>query len=189
MARRKWTAESLNEEILKIQKAGWIPITEQERIQQSFATLVIPSNLKRGGQIRTFEEVNAFIRKKQGENAITLTQEEYTKEINKLANTVKYNTLRGLKTHNREVAIKQLEEYRDEFENTPFGDIDFNNYSADELKEVFNWAHNTITDNKWNSLKFYDLIYDYFVFKEAGWDDPKSMAIQESDLTKEDLPF
>ena len=84
MSKVYWDYKKLNQEMEKIDQAGYQMPTRLYRVQEGRTDVVIQNDLKGAGLIRSYDEAKQFMERKFGDNFQGYTREEYNQQIKSL---------------------------------------------------------------------------------------------------------
>lgn len=154
-SRKILTAQEINELNDKIVSKGFTPITQYQYIQQSFSRIVKPMGMVDGGNIRTLEETNEFLKRKYKEDAILVSQEEYDKMIEQLNDRlIGYKSMKDVLRSNRNRLISVIEDAQTYTMDDR--DIDLSKIKTERLLQLVNEAHRMARGDSSGSSSFYE---------------------------------
>ena len=84
MSKKYWDAKRLNEELRKIDMAGYQLPTKLYRVQSGLTRIVISNELKNAGYIRTYEESVEYQRRYYGAKFEGYSEKQYIEDIKQL---------------------------------------------------------------------------------------------------------
>ena len=169
MAKRYWDYKKLNEEMRKIDEAGYQMPTRMVRIQEGRGDIIIQNDLKGAGLIRSYDEAKQFMERKYGSNLKEpYTLERYNQQIRELQ-----DELGAERSYQGEVCeqraqllniLKDATTYTDSTTNKQVFDSDlYNKYkrlNTQQLYDAVKQANQMVKDSKSQSPNFYEYLID-----------------------------
>ena len=163
MSKVYWDYKKLNEEMHKIDEAGYQMPTRMVRIQEGRTDIVIQNDLKSAGLIRSYDEAKQFMERKYGSNLKEpYTLERYNQQIRELQDEL--GAERSYQGEVREQRAQLLNIVQDA--TTYDGELDerlYNKYSklnTQELYSAVKQANQMVKDSKSQSPNFYEYLID-----------------------------
>lgn len=136
----KITAAYLNDRIKSVKNAlgddDYTAVTELHYIQEQFAGIIKPYNVKDAGKFRSYNEVNKYRKtfaKKKGLKYTPISKNDYQKQLTKFYD--KYNERLYVKPERNRIRQGYIDTY-DDF----IGEIDVSRFSYNDLKDAFKAA-------------------------------------------------
>lgn len=146
----KITAKYLNSRIKALKdifgEEGYTAITDLHFIQEEYAGIINPYNVKKAGQFRSYNEVNKYRKtyaKKKGLTYTPISKENYTKQLEKFYN--KYSE----RLYAKSEKIRLKNGYISSYE-TYIGEVDVSNWSFNDLRNAFKNALDRMPNGKRN---------------------------------------
>ena len=152
-----WNATRLNEEIAKIEKAGYQLPTTIYRVQSGLTRVVIQNGLKRAGYIRSYEESISFQQRKFGEDFRGYSIEEYNEDLKRLQDELgRERSYQGEVIEQRKRLFDIVSDMNSELEK----DIDVSKWTTKDLYDAVKEAATKVKDTKSTSPMFYEYLAD-----------------------------
>lgn len=163
MAKKYWTAERLNQEMKKIEQAGYQMPTRMYRIQEGRTAIIVDNSLVNAGQIRTYEEAYNYMARVRGDKFRGYTLEQYKAALRELQDEL--GRERSYAGEVREQRSQLLNILKDAVTDN-MGNTDnylMNKYKHLNTQELYNavkQANQMVKDSNAKSPMFYEYLVD-----------------------------
>lgn len=163
MAKKYWSAERLNQEMQKIEQAGYQMPTRMVRIQESRTAIIVDNSLVNAGHIRSYEEAYNYMARVRGEKFRGYTLEQYNAALRELQDEL--GSERSFAGEVREQRSQLLNILKDTLTDS-MGNTDnylMNKYKHLNTQELYNavkQANQMVKDSHAKSPQFYEYLVD-----------------------------
>lgn len=140
-----------NELVRRLSSEGYTAKTQGSVLSTIYARIIIPPEMKRGGELMTYKEAKEFLFKRFPGYHGTYTYEDYQAELKAL-----YTELRGQRTYSSFIKTKRKEYQRSIDEAFGKGYMDIDEYSTAYLRDILNKAWNMAREDPDGSSSFAD---------------------------------
>lgn len=138
-----------NELVNRLKSEGYTAKTQQAVTSTIYSRVVIPPELKRGGEIRTYKESLEYLRKTfPNYDARRYTHELYLRELKGL-----YDSLRGERTYSAYMNTKRRQ-YRRSIEIAFNKKVNIKGYTTNQLRDLLNEAWSQAREDPDGSSSF-----------------------------------
>lgn len=127
--------KSYNELVRRLKAEGFTPRTMQAALGSYYSVIVFPQELKRGGEIRTYKEVKAYIAKNFPNMTGRYNYSKYQSLLKSL-----YRDLRGERTYNAYMNTKRRQYQRSIDIEFGAGKFNVSEYTLPEIRDILNEA-------------------------------------------------
>lgn len=140
-----------NELVKRLKAEGYTAKTQQAVTSTIYSRVVIPPELKRGGEIRTYKESIEYLHKNFPKyDTRRYTHEVYVRELKGL-----YDSLRGERTYNAYMNTRRRQ-YRRSIEIAFNKKVNIKGYTTDQLRDLLNVAWSQAREDPDGSSSFGD---------------------------------
>lgn len=140
-----------NELVKRLKSEGYAAKTQQAVISTIYSRVVVPPELKRGGEIRTYKESIEYLHKNfPNYDARRYTHDEYLSELQEL-----YKSLRGERTYNAYMNTRRRQ-YRRSIEIAFGKKVNIKGYTTEQLRDLLNVAWSQAREDPDGSSSFGD---------------------------------
>ena len=157
MPKKYWDAQKLNEELRKIDMAGYQLPTKLYRVQSGLTRVVISNELKNAGYIRTYEESVEYQRRYYGEKFEGYSEKQYIEDIKQLQ-----NVLGSERSYQGEVRAQRgrLLDIVSDMNEAMNTNVDVSKLTTKELYDAVKQASQMLKDTNSGSPMFYEYLAD-----------------------------
>lgn len=157
MSKVYWDYKKLNQEMEKIDQAGYQMPTRLYRVQEGRTDIVIQNDLKGAGLIRSYEEAKQFMERKFGDNFQGYTREEYNQQIKSLQDALgRERSYQGEVREQRSQLNNIVNDMNDELGT----DINPSRLTTKDLYNAVKQANQMVKDSNAKSPMFYEYLAD-----------------------------
>lgn len=150
----KISIKKYNELVRRLSAEGFTPRTQGAVLSTIYARIVIPPELKRGGELMTYKEAVAFLYKRFPEYKGRYSYQEYQTELKNL-----YKELRGERTYRSFMNTKRKQYQRTVDEAFGKGYMDIDEYSTEYLRDILNEAWRQAKNDPDGSSSFSEYLH------------------------------
>lgn len=144
----------------RLTSEGYTTKTQGAVLSTIYARIVIPPEMKRGGELMTYKEAKEFLFKRFPGYHGSYTYEDYQTELKNL-----YAELRGQRTYRAFINTKRKEYQRTIDEAFGKGYMDIDEYSTEYLRNILNEAWSMAKEDRDGSSSFAEHLH-YLVYGE-----------------------
>lgn len=157
MAKIYWDYEKLNQELQKIENAGYALPTRYSFIQEGRTRVIIQNDLKNAGYIRSYDEAVRYQKRVMGSSYQEYTPQQYEADIKELQDALgSKRSYTGTTKANRKQLLDILDRMNDD-QLTNFRGKDF---TTKELYDAVKAANDRVKESNAKSPQFYEYLVD-----------------------------